>query len=1211
MDIGGTGLQAMAREDGTGYTVGEGMSLDADGMGEVTEGDGTFRVMRSDDGMLMGTRFDADMEGDPLTVDAKMTATDNPAPKLSTDNRDTDFNEKGTMLEALGAKFAMGDLLGSGSATVTGPNVVAQVRDEMADIRDRVQGLVDLRSEGGLDEAIFRSQIIVQWGKADAEVTKIFGGESEQRLERTTSASRVVDAFDRLVDALSSEEAFAAATLENGPDKLQGFDARNATQARDAFNRNAWTAAARLGSRGSTRFGAAMFNELGNNRAKAGFGGAERAQAFAWSTMQAVRRAADVQAAGSATYEGGTLAADQAGKLYSGSIDISVSFTRMSVNGYITALANADTQEPWTQGLGGEVVGIHLPDAELTRRGAWNITTTEQNNTGRLQYAAQAGGEPDYPLGIGDATYRGQLLGRGDASGSEAMGTWSVKVGSTTLAGGFGATRGTDRPPPGAGVTGDLAKIGGTGSGDGRAMIEAKPERLGPVNADAGPPVVAARAAISSPNVLDHTNAKFKYQPRPMDTPGVADIADLDEYVVGNYTPNRAEVLEAEDWEGTKGNWVADARAEIVKKLSQLRQVIALGTAASADASDRAFANEQRQRLFDDIQDELAKVFGESAAAGYVEDDPDTAANEAMMELYTGVLTRESEAFVGTGWAAGVHEDYPVNSSGVAEDAGVIAEIEDVLEALGDADAFADAFRAGGIFASARDLRLAPYPSPSAMFGRARGKLLIKSDYTDYTRLGAWSHQISKNAADDLSLQEYERSERQELGAFAYSPLEPTQAYTNSSRLYPAGGTVDVTATYAGKTAAAQGDLFYRGDVEAKVFWDASSVTASTVKVTISNLEDTESGDPLQIGYNPTGSTDPVLGVMDVESLTWQAEVKQDGVVRFSKDPAVDLAVGVDTIGGEAVYRPAYGPRRTLTEAERTTYGPGIALASNLPAAPGQLRHYTGMRNSNNVSEFRIATAASANDYWVIHPGDGTNADPLGEMAFAGLSVGGTLNTDTADQAYIDAKAQYDAGVAALIYPKWLVAGIRVNRIATSTGEPPIGPKGTRILVFADGSTAMMSEHSDNNVALIGTAANPATFYRLPRYSNNPLLSDTPEALWYDYAHPWSTKELPTADGDGSTGGVGSYNADIGDGAPTMTLAQLAAAWLAANDQYVNIPVTEKTEALAGTLEGRFVGQDQQGPLGLIGTWSLTGGAFGLGAERGDIRGAFGADIQP
>ena len=83
----------------------------------------------------------------------------------------------------------------------------------------------------------------------------------------------------------------------------------------------------------------------------------------------------------------------------------------------------------------------------------------------------------------------------------------------------------------------------------------------------------------------------------------------------------------------------------------------------------------------------------------------------------------------------------------------------------------------------------------------------------------------------------------------------------------------------------------------------------------------------------------------------------------------------------------------------------------------------------------------------------------------------------------------------------------------------------------------------------------------------------------------------------------------IGGGAPDMTPGAIALAWLEAND-YVNV-VESDPDALSGRIEGMFVGQDQDGPLGIIGTWELTGEAFGTGTERGDIRGAFGLDFTP
>ncbi len=1195
MAIAGTGLQAMAREDGSGYAVGDTMSLDATGMGEITTPDGgMFRVAKDADGMLAGTRYDMDMANTALSVDSKQTPADNAnaAPTLSTDNRDTDANEKNTMLNALGESFSMGELLGGGAATENGANIVAGARAELVKIRDRVAQLVALRRDDGIDQGSFDAQILVQWGKADTEVTKIFGGTASGRLERTISESRVVDAFDRLVEALSSEEAFAAATLANGPDKLQGFDNRNANQARDAFNRLKSTATARLGALGSTRFGVAVFNSTPN--AKAAYNDAEKAQAFAWSTMEYTRRATDVQVSGAANYKGRTMAADQAGNLYSGAIDIDVRFTRMAVDGYVIGLARADTQVPWTHGLGGEVTGIHLPTAKLARNGSWTVEGKD-TNVGRLQYAPEAGGQPDLDLDPG-ATFAGRLLGRDDAVGTEVIGTWKLEQGTTILAGGFGAERGPDRPAPGTGVTGDLAEIGRRG--DAWSTMEAGPALLAAVADDDETDVNEARPKLIASTVLNTGNTKFKYVPQAMDTAAAAADWDANEYVKGNYEPQRAAVLDTDEYEASKGNWVADARAEIVKKLAQLRRVIELDN-ADASTGDRQFANDQRQRLFDEIQAELANVFGASRAA--IEDDPSTMdENEMVPEFYTGVLSRASAAREGdANWTG--HTDYPVSTSGVAQDASVIAEIEDVLEALGDADAFADALGNGGIFADAKDSRITPYPSASAMFGRPRGKLQMWTTTTDYTRLGAWRHQVSAYAADSLKLQTYERADpdRVELGAFAYSPLAPTAVYSSADhRLYPAAGSNQtVSATYAGRTSAAQGDLFYEGAVEARVFWDPSDVEESEVKLTITDLVDTASGDPLQYGYAGPDPDEPdhVLGTTDVESLTWTAEVKNDGTVTFeSMNP---VAVTIDTIDGQPNYRPAYGPYRTLTSDEQTTYGPGIIGT----ATTGNIRHYA----SNSVSQFRIGSGTA---YWITNAGGGTWTDSFGELTFAGTE---DSSLNPGDAAYDTAKAQFEAGVDAAIYPKWLIAGIQIRDIDINVNPAP-GFRSSRILLFADGSTAMMEEWFNHNSALIGTEGNPLTGYQASLHDGDPPLSTRPDLVWNEVGQPWSTRPFPTMDGDGTTavGPADFTGQSIGEGKPEATRAELATAFLT-ECKCLNIPTNESAAARAATIDGMFVGQDQDGPLGIIGTWELTGGAFGMGTERGVIRGAFGADIQP
>ena len=548
MPVEGTGLTASANEDGSGYTLGTGddaPSLDASGAGTVTVDGAMFRVIKDSDDMLQGTRFDNDIEGSVMKVDTIGTTA---APGLLADNAKTDLNEKNTALEFHTADFSMGDLLGAGVATAEGDNIVAKARADMVKIRDRVAGLVALKQDGGLDGPALTTQLLRQWTAADGVIRDVFGGDGEGRLERTTSESRVLDAFDRLVDALSSESAFAAATLANGPDKLQGFDNRNAAQAAQAFGRVKWLSTARLGALGSTRFGAAVWNETGN--AKAGHADPERAQAFAWSTMLQTRRSNDVRVSGSANYQGRTHAADDDGNLYAGTVDINVRFTRGSVDGRVDGLERADTGNPFVHGLGGAVRGIVLPTADLNPRASWSVTTRATSSSlGRLQYTPQAGGQPDLDLSVG-STFAGRLLGRGDQAGDEAIGTWKAVVGSTTLAGGFGATRGADSDPPGAAVTGDLASIGKTG-----AVFASLERRPGP----ALPEVVAtdntARPTVPLSKVINTNNATFTYN-----APVMYDAAGA-EYVNGNYTPARATVLEDQDWEGVKGNWVSDARA--------------------------------------------------------------------------------------------------------------------------------------------------------------------------------------------------------------------------------------------------------------------------------------------------------------------------------------------------------------------------------------------------------------------------------------------------------------------------------------------------------------------------------------------------------------------------------------------------------------------------------------------------------------------------
>ena len=1172
--IGGTGIEAAAREDGNGYDVGDD-SLPTSGIGQITgPGGAMYRVVKDADGMLVGTRFDRPMVGEAMTVSVQ--GVDNPAPRLSADDRDTEADEEGTLLEALGARFSVSDLLDSGAATDTGPNIVAKARDEIAQIRDYVAALVALYRDEGLDRSALDNQVDDKWDDADDQLATIFGSGTANRVgnsitfEREASPARVVAAFDRVVAALSSEEAFAAATLAGGPDAMQGFLERNPAQASAAFNRLKSTSTARLGTLGSTRFGAATFNET--DKAQSGFGAAERVQAFAWATIEATRRASDVQTAGYGFYTGRTHAADQDGNLYSGAIEIEVRFARMAVTGLVTALARADTQEPWIHGLGGEVSGIFLPTARLRRAGSWAVTDRSEANRGRLSFMAQAGGWPDRSLDAG-SSFSGRLLGRGEASGSEAIGTWQAVAGSTTFAGGFGAMRGLDLDPPSAAVTSDYAAIGRTA--DVWATLETGPAALGVVADDAGTTEVdESRAAVPASTVINTGNTKFKYDP-----PKTDELVST-EYVDGAYEPQRAAVLEVDEFESTRGNWVAEAHAEITKKLAQLRRSIALDS-GDASASDRTFANQQRQRLFNEIQAEIRKVFGpgRAAVAAAAADDPSTDRDEtvAISEIYTGVLTRYAGTLTATDrWtgSAGVfHEDYPVNSSGVAQDAGVLAEIEDVLAALADADAFASAFASEGLFA---DLNtdpdtesrrfIDPYPRPSEMFDRPRGKLSIVSAATDFTRFGAWSHQVAANAVTSLSAQTYARDDRgPEFGAFAYSPLDPTAAYTSAtSRLYPARGAVgNVAATYAGETVAGQGDLFYKGAVEATVFWDPTTVTDSKIRVTISDLAETETGDTLQFGRYVTDSEGNVgPGIAEVGSLTWTANIETDeGVVKFSSSDPVRVAPsGLGTIA----FKPAYD---------------------------NQLRFQVAMFSANY--RFRFGTDIQ-NYIWL----QGSTSNNYGVLTLVAVrQSGATRNPTTAD------RAQFELDQAMLRMPKWLIAGP-----TTDTSTSGTSGVSTWVFIFADGSMLQYGNQDGVGSSTLRTQwrraigidpnKNPSSLYATD-ISGDPALSANNGDHLFTRPGSADARGYPTAGGT-----------NVGVGLPSMSPSELYAAYLEEGGYNVDVG-GDTAAALASELEGMFVGQDADGPLGIIGNWSLTGDAFGVGETRGPIRGAFGADFQP
>ena len=620
-----------------------------------------FHVNMDEDGNLEGARFAAPIESPVLF--ANLGDTTAAAPSLSGDSRSTpDVNEAGVTLTAAGAGFSAGVLLTSGSADAEGGTFVAAALADMIKPRDQVAVLVDLFNDGGLDRDTLTDQLLTKWTQATGVVNGVF--DDDHTLDEDTNPRRVVAAFDEVVDALSSEDAFIEATAADS-DNVFDAAALSAANEAKAYAQTTWEPTSVLSHLGDTRFGAAVRG----NREDAEQGNADttvQRQAFAYATTEATRRASDVQVSGNAYYEGRTHAVDSDSNLYAGDSELQVRFTRGSVSGLVSNLETVGDGEAWSQGLRGAVDRIFLPDASLRRTGAWS-----GSGMARLSYAASAGGARD--LDEPGAEFDGRLLGRGDEAGEQAIGTWQI---GTDIAGGFGAQRVADRADP----------------------------------VDAFIDNVTDRVTFEVQNYVDlgSPNLRIKTYPDNGNARGIA-AAEADPSV-GDPTVEVKLSLAALFGDGFDiavddqdsrwaqqtvllGSHVSAALEEITRLRNTLQKRVALD---DADANDdgAALANTQRAVVLDDaialLDDEL---FGNEGGNARLE--PVTVWNNRAIRVSPGrqILAPDTES------------GYPGVDSGRPQDAAVLARMDAVIEALSDIDAFADAFDSGGIFDGAYDLR--------------------------------------------------------------------------------------------------------------------------------------------------------------------------------------------------------------------------------------------------------------------------------------------------------------------------------------------------------------------------------------------------------------------------------------------------------------------------------------------------------------------------
>ena len=177
VEIGGTGLTAMTREDQDGWDV-DGARVPKSGTGDITVDGASFHVWHID-GDLFGARFDKAINGDSaadndaeagrglagdLTQDTRMILSDN--------DEDTVANELRTSLTVGGSTFSIADLLGAGSASASGNNFVASARGEIEKIRGDVAALLGLSDTSTIG---LSGLLTARWTAINGEITKVFG----------------------------------------------------------------------------------------------------------------------------------------------------------------------------------------------------------------------------------------------------------------------------------------------------------------------------------------------------------------------------------------------------------------------------------------------------------------------------------------------------------------------------------------------------------------------------------------------------------------------------------------------------------------------------------------------------------------------------------------------------------------------------------------------------------------------------------------------------------------------------------------------------------------------------------------------------------------------------------------------------------------------------------------------------------------------------
>ncbi len=213
--IANTDLTATAKEDGSGYTVGEAGELAMDGSGSLDADGALYRVWQDAEGSLQGLRYDLAIGRSTNNAAATDKARVGLAePALSGDAEGTPQDETGAELTVGGGlPVALADLFAGGSAAEDGQGLVAAAVEAIERQRAVV---VALYAADEADDSIVGSDVYDHvWASAQDALDELFGA-SHVALGIAPTRSRMLGEIDAVLEFLASEAGFVAGTARGG-----------------------------------------------------------------------------------------------------------------------------------------------------------------------------------------------------------------------------------------------------------------------------------------------------------------------------------------------------------------------------------------------------------------------------------------------------------------------------------------------------------------------------------------------------------------------------------------------------------------------------------------------------------------------------------------------------------------------------------------------------------------------------------------------------------------------------------------------------------------------------------------------------------------------------------------------------------------------------------------------------------------------------------